>query len=97
MFEVRVRIENPEKTKSTEYLLECEFLKEENGYGNGYHLSISGKEFSAPLFPGMYYDIRYDTAFRSDEMEEYLVSWAKKYWSGKNGAWTLKSVEVTRP
>ena len=70
--------------------LECEFFCKEGDYGNGYYVAISGEHFAE-----QYIDLRYDTSFNKNEKAEWLVSWAKNYWSGENGAWAVKSVEVT--
>lgn len=71
------------------FKLEAHFFYDEEQYGNKHYLSITGKDFSM-----LSYDIRYDTSFRSDNKILYLIQWATNYWSGKDGAWKIKSIEI---
>ena len=71
--------------------LECCFIYDEEQYGNKHYVSIYGKEFYS-----QYIDIRYDKSFKVDKKEEWLENWARNYWSGKNGAWAIKSIEITK-
>lgn len=73
------------------YNLNCIFFYDEEDYGNGYYLNIHGDNFYEK-----YFDIRYDKTFRSNEKEKYLVGWAYNYWSGENGAWSIKSLEIIK-
>jgi hypothetical protein len=73
------------------FKLDCEFVCNEDDYGNGHYVAIGGEHFAE-----QYIDLRYDTSFNKDKKEEWLESWAKNYWSGENGAWAVKSVEVTK-
>jgi hypothetical protein len=67
------------------------FDYEPKDYGNGHYVHIEADNFSE-----QYYDLRYDTSFNKDKKEDWLESWANNYWSGENGAWAVKSVEVTK-
>ena len=71
--------------------LNCEFCCTETDYGNGHHLSISGKDFST-----LYCDIRYDKSFNCNKKENYLIEWANSYWSGKNDSYKVKDVKVIK-
>lgn len=84
---VTITKEGKEKT----YNLDCLFFYDEEQYGNKHYLSISGNEFYE-----QYLDIRYDTSFKRNEKEKYLVNWAYNYWSGENGAWSIKSLEIIK-
>ena len=71
--------------------LDCVFLCKEKDYGNKYYLSITNNlGFNECL------DIRYDTTFDINKKEQYLVDWAYNYWTGKNSAWAIKSIEVIK-
>lgn len=71
--------------------LDCVFAFDENQYGNGHYVSICGKEFYKQII-----DLRYDQSFDRNNKEKWLENWARSYWSGKNGAWTIKSLEITK-
>lgn len=78
-------------TSSLYFELECSFEYNPRQYGNGYYLSIRGKGFSPQAF-----DLRYDKSFNPDKKVEWLAEWAKFYWSGKNGAWKVKTLEIMK-
>lgn len=68
-----------------------EFSHDENDYGNGYYVLIKGDEgFSN------YYDLRYNKDFHAAHKIAWLADWADNYWSGKDGAYKLKSIGITR-
>lgn len=69
--------------------LDCHFLYNEDDYGNGYYVSISGNEGFK-----QYIDIRYDKTFRSSFAEKWLLEWAYSYLSGTNGAWKIRTIEI---
>ena len=71
------------------YSLECGFFYDEEQYGNGYCTSIKGKDF----YP-QYLDIRYDRSFNKSNKSKWLEEWARGYWSGKNGAWSVKEIDI---
>jgi len=73
------------------FTMDWEFAYNEDDYGNGHHALVKSE-----AFPTTAYDLRYDNTFHRNKKEEWLVSWAKNYWNGKNGAWAVKSVEVTK-
>lgn len=90
-YQMTVTIINPENNDEITYDLSCVFIYDAEQYGNGYYVSIKGKEF----YP-QYIDLRYDKAFNPENKTEYLMSWAKNYWSGKNGAYAVKSLEIVK-
>ena len=71
--------------------LRCAFVYDEDTYGNGHYVSIGGKEFYKQVI-----DLRYDTSFDRDNKMKWLTDWAYSYWSGKDGAWTIKSLEISK-
>ena len=71
------------------YSLECGFSYDEEQYGNGYCASIEGKDF----YP-QYLDIRYDRSFNKSNKSKWLEEWARNYWCGKNGAWSVKEIDI---
>lgn len=71
--------------------LDCNFCYDPEQYGNGHYVSIKGKGFSPEC-----YDLRYDRSFDRNNKAKWLEEWAKNYWSGKNGAWAIKTLEITK-
>lgn len=73
--------------------LMCEFVYDKDQYGNGHYVAIKGKEMP---FGKEVIDLRYDTSFDRNNKGEWLENWARNYWSGKNGAWAIKTLEITK-
>ena len=90
-YEMKVRITDPNTQNELSYKLECSFSYDEEQYGNGFFLGIEGKDFSS-----QYFDLRYDRSFKKSEKEKWLEKWARNYWSGENGAWAIKSLEIKK-
>lgn len=93
MYELKVVIVDPALDNAEKITLEfeCRFNKVEGQYGNKTYLKVKG--VNGTMFDRLY-DIRYDTEYRSDEQEKYLVKWANRYWSGKNGAFKLVDISI---
>lgn len=71
--------------------LTCTFAHDPKQYGNGYALLIdNGEGFGNRI------DLRYDTTFNPDKKTEYLEEWARLYWNGENGAYIVKSLEISK-
>ena len=94
-YSIKAVIYNPNTQKgmnSDIYLnLTAEFAYDPDQYGNKHFVSIYGDGFSE-----LSYDIRYDRSFRRDRKEEWLENWARSYWNGKDGAYTVKRIEITK-
>lgn len=92
---MKVVIEDPNTpegmTSGLFFKLNCSFHYDKDQYGNGHYVSIKGENF----FPECL-DLRYDHSFDRNKKEEWLEAWARSYWSGKNGAWTVKTIEITK-
>lgn len=92
-YRMKVTITNPntEKGMTSELFfdLACEFCYLPEQYGNGHYVSISGKEFNKQS-----YDLRYDKTFNRNKKSEWLEKWARNYWTGENGAWAIKHLEI---
>ena len=71
--------------------LTAEFVCDPNQYGNKHFVAIYGEGFSEQA-----YDIRYDRSFRRDHKEEWLENWARSYWNGKDGAYTVKRIKIEK-
>ena len=78
-------LNEPERTM----ILDARFAKREDTYGNGHYLRITGNDGFR-----VSYDIRYDRDFRPNRKVTYLLDWANYYWSGKDGAWKVKSIKI---
>lgn len=94
-YTMTVVIEDPktEKGKNSELMLRLKvaFTHNEDDYGNGYWVMIKGdKGFEN------FYDLRYDKTFYTNLKMAWLTDWAEKYWNGKNGAYRLKGISITR-
>ena len=94
-YKMTVRITDP-KTKAgmmSELLfkLDCYFHYDEEQYGNGHYVTIDAENFNT-----QYIDLRYDRTFRRNEKEKWLEQWARNYWTGKNSAWAIKSLEIAK-
>ena len=90
-YKMKVIITDPETLNELYFDLNCSFCCDPDTYGNGYYLSISGKDFYRQIF-----DLRYDKSFDRNNKEKWLEAWAWNYWSGKNGAWAIKSLEIMK-
>ena len=94
-YSMKVRITDPNTPEGmfSELMfdLKCTFVYDEEQYGNKYYVNIKAEGFSP-----QYIDLRYDASFSADKKEEYLEKWARSYWSGKNGAWAIKSLEINK-
>ena len=94
-YNMSVRITDPNTSEGMVselyFNLECIFTYDEDQYGNGHYVSIQGKGFYRQVI-----DLRYDKSFDRDNKAEWLETWAKNYWSGKNGAWVIKSLEIAK-
>lgn len=71
--------------------LDCWFNHKEDDYGNGWRVAIVGEDSHIEN----YYDLRYDENFSPDNAEEWLRKWAEGYWTGKNGAWAIRTLSIT--
>lgn len=94
-YKMTVRITDP-NTKAgmiseLMFKLDCSFAYDKDQYGNGHYVGIKGKNFS-PLC----YDLRYDHSFNRNEKEKWLEEWARNYWSGTDGAWAVKSLDIEK-
>ena len=95
-FKMKVTITDPETPKGMvselQFDLECHFVHDTNQYGNGHYVSIAGKEMP---FGRVVIDLRYDSSFDRNNKKQWLEAWARNYWTGKNGAWAIKSLVIT--
>lgn len=87
---MNVVIESPTKDKEETLSLRCYFTRDEEGYGKKTWLSIHGNHGFE-----QYLDLRYDKNYHRGKEKEYLEYWAHNYWTGKNGAWEIKSLDIT--
>ena len=93
-YEMKVVIYDPETPKGMisdlMFKLSCSFVYDSEQYGNGHYLNIGGKEFYQQVI-----DLRYDTEFDRNNKIAFLEKWARNYWSGKNGAYAIKTLEIS--
>ena len=94
-YEMKVVIYDPETPKGMTsdlmFNLSCSFAYDPEQYGNGHVVSISGREFYRQVI-----DLRYDTDFDRNNKPAFLEKWARNYWSGTNGAYAIKTLEITK-
>lgn len=95
IYKMKVTITDPNTKEglfsSLNFDLDCNFVYDPEQYGNGYYVSIAGKEFYRQVI-----DLRYDKSFDRYNKAKWLEEWAKNYWSGKNGAWAIKTLEIIK-
>ncbi len=93
-YQMRVVIEDPNvepgMVAELSFDFTCYFTHLPKQYGNGYTVSISSDNFEERL-----YDLRYDRSFDCNKKADWLKAWAHNYWSGKDGAWKVKSLTIS--
>lgn len=94
-YKMKVTITDPDTKdgmfSSLYFALDCKFVYNPEQYGNGYYVSIKCKEFYKQII-----DLRYDKTFDRNNKEKWLENWARNYWSGKNGAWAIRTLEIIK-
>ena len=89
-YTMKAIIESPEGKEITQNLVAV-FFFDENTYGNKHWLSIHNEASFE-----QHYDIRYDSEFNPEQKMVYLVRWASNFWSGKDGAYSLKEITIKK-
>lgn len=90
-FLLDISLISPDLTKRKELKLKASLVKSDSGYGNDTYLVINSRDggsFEQCM------DIRYDTSFRRDKAEVYIVSWAYSCWTGENGSWSIVGCSI---
>lgn len=94
-YKMKVTITDPNTEEgmfsSLYFALDYNFVCNLKQYGNGYYVIIKSKEFYQQMI-----DLRYDKSFNPNNKTKWLKDWAKNYWSGKNGAWTIKTLAIIK-
>lgn len=90
-YRLKVIIANPEAPENeVAYELLFSFVHDPEQYGNGHYASIRGANFWSQFI-----DLRYDSEFDRNNKAAWVEKWARNYWSGKDGAFMVKSLEIT--
>lgn len=96
-YTMTVTIKNPETpvgmSSDLLFKIDCTFVHDPEQYGNGYLLRV--KKRGPEGFQNII-DLRYDTSFDPSKKAEYLERWAHTYWSGKDGAYIVKELKITK-
>lgn len=66
-----------------------EFSKNEDDYGNGFHMKVE----NCGLGFLNIFDCRYDTRLNSKNLNEYFPVFARDYWTGEKGSAKLVKIE----
>lgn len=74
-------------------IIDCHFCHNPEQYGNGHYVSLVNRLLP---FGKEVIDLRYDTTFDRNNKEAWLEKWARSYWSGKNGAYAVKELSITK-
>lgn len=94
-YKMTVEIYDPnspvEMFSSLSLYLFCDVFCDPKDFGNGCYISIRGDDFSNTVF-----DVRYDKSFNINEPDLWLKNWAKNYWNGSFGAWSLKRLQISK-
>ncbi len=96
-YKMTVTIAKPDAQKGAHsdltMTLKCSFqIDSRTPYGNKTYLLIADEERNFE----QHYDLRYDTSFKPDKKEAWLEDWARNYWSGKNGAYAVKTLQIVK-
>ena len=96
-YEMKVVIYDPETPKGMSsdllFKIDCFFAYDPEQYGNGYWLKLKKRGIEG--FEN-HIDLRYDREFNPNNKPAFLERWARNYWSGKNGAYAVKSLEILK-
>lgn len=91
-YKMKVVICHPENTaKERTYNIDCVFIYDPSTYGNGHWLGLffdNGSEY--------YEDLRYFTEVPISNKIGVLAWWANAHWTGKDGAFAVKSLEISK-
>lgn len=96
-YEMKVVIYNPDTPKGMSsdllYKIDCFFHYDPEQYGNGHYLTLKmrGREGFENII-----DLRYNNEFDRNSKPAFLEKWARNYWSGKNGAYAVKTLEILK-
>ena len=74
-------------------IIDCHFCYNPEQYGNGHYVSLINRMLP---FGREVIDLRYDTTFDRNNKAEWLEKWARSYWTGKDGAYAVKELSITR-
>lgn len=93
LMNVVIKDPNTEPGMVSDMLLKfrCCFIRDDEGYGKKTYLLIVGEGSDSY---DSYIDLRYDKNYHRGKEKEYLEYWANNYWTGKNGAWEIKSLNI---
>lgn len=75
------------------FKIECSFAYDPEQYGNGHWLKLKKRGIEG--FEN-HVDLRYDPDFDRNDKPTYLEKWARNYWSGKDGAYYVKSIRIEK-
>lgn len=94
-YKMTVEISDPDTpvgmSSGLKLYLFCEVFCDPNDFGNGCYICIRGEGFSKTVV-----DVRYDKSFNIDAPDVWLKNWAKNYWNGCNGAWSIKCLQILK-
>ena len=94
-YEIIVTIEHPDDhthESEREYTLKAYFSHDPNTYGNGWYVCIRGVgkcEIEWCI------DLRYHS-FNPDRARQFLDTLCREYWTGKDGAYRITSLSITK-
>lgn len=96
-YTMKVTIYNPDTpagmTSDLLFIIDCNFAYDPEQYGNGYMLRLKKRGIEG--FQN-FVDLRYDAEFNPNDKPAYLEKWARSYWSGKDGAYAVKALSITK-
>ena len=89
-YRLRVIVVSPENQQNkAAYELLFTFVYDPEQYGNGHYASIRGANFWHQVI-----DLRYDAEFDRNDKAAWVEKWARNYWSGENGAFMVKELDI---
>lgn len=69
----------------------CDVFYDPDDYGNGCYLFVRGNDFERQVF-----DVRYDKSFHIKKADVWFREWAKNYWNGRYGSWSIKRLQISK-
>lgn len=91
-YKINLTIEHPNRKEQSQKTLYSYFSHNDDDYGNGWYLSIIGR---GNCSIDWCIDLRYKS-FNPCKAIEFLESLCRDYWTGKDGAWRIVDLSITK-
>ncbi|MBR5276781.1 MAG: hypothetical protein IKU35_06575 [Bacteroidaceae bacterium] len=75
---------------------DCAICYDPADYGNGCVAYIGSRDGFFDLHRNICIDLRYEKGFRKEDAEAWFEKWAREYWNGEGGNYTVKRIVITK-